>query len=73
MAQQKLAQLIAIDELLHVASSIISWMIPDKYLYCSQRQEVPQEYQYMLNAQTKLYEVSREIDKVTNLNISKKL
>lgn len=83
MAQRiKLAtQLIAIDSLIHATDSVIGGMIPDKYLYISQRKDAPQEYQYMMNAQAKLYEASQEIDKakklikpeITNLNISKRL
>ena len=81
MAQKiKLAtQLIAIDDLIHATSQAISGMIPDKYLY--HREDAPTEYEHIMNAQSKLYEATREIDKakklikpdITNLNISKKL
>lgn len=81
MAQRiKLAtQLIAIDDLISATSHAVSGMIPDKYLY--HRDNPPEEYQFMLNAQKKLYEATQEIEKakklikpeITNLNISKNL
>lgn len=81
MAQRiKLAtQLIAIDDLLSSTRGVISGMVPDKYIY--QNGDIPAEYQYMVNAQSKLYEASQEIKKakklikpeITNLNISKHL
>ncbi len=82
MAQRiKLAtQLIAIDNLLDATSYAISGMMPDKYIY-NDKEDTPAEYQYMVNAQSKLYEASQEIKKakklikpeITNLNISKHL
>lgn len=81
MAQRiKLAtQLIAIDDLIHATDQAIGGMIPDKYIYHDG--DRPAEYQYMVNAQSKLYEASLEIKKakklikpeITNLNISKHL
>lgn len=81
MAQKiKLAtQLIAIDDLIHATDKAIGGMIPDKYIY--HRADVPTEYQYIVNAQSKLYEASQEIKKakklikpeIKNLNISNKL
>ena len=73
------AQLIAIDDLIHATDKAIGVMIPDKYIYHSA--DAPTEYQYMVNAQKKLYEASQEIKKakklikpeITNLNISKHL
>lgn len=72
-------QLIAIDNLITATSHAVGVMIPDKYLY--HREDPPEEYQFMLNAQTKLYEATQEIGKakklikpeIKNLNISKDL
>ncbi|MBQ9241789.1 MAG: hypothetical protein IJ165_00940 [Proteobacteria bacterium] len=67
MAQRiKLAtNLIAMEELIHATGNAISEMVPDKYIY--HQRETPDEYQYIMNALSKIYEASQEIRKAKKI------